>query len=45
MTEDIATPNAVVIDFTARKLYWSDARLDRIERCDMDGRHREVFVF
>lgn len=44
VTEDIRTPNAVTIDFMARKLYWSDARLDKIERCDLDGRRREAII-
>ncbi|VDK44235.1 unnamed protein product [Anisakis simplex] len=44
ISEGIRTPNAISIDFVARKLYWSDARLDKIERCDMDGKHREVIM-
>lgn len=39
---EIKTPNALTIDFRARKLYWSDARLDKIERCDLDGKNRMV---
>ena len=42
ITKDILTPNGLTIDHFARKLYWSDARLDKIERCDMDGRNRIV---
>lgn len=38
-------PNAVAIDFALQKLYWSDARLDKIERCDYDGKNREVHNF
>ncbi|KAK0423803.1 hypothetical protein QR680_008338 [Steinernema hermaphroditum] len=41
---DIRTPNSITIDFTAGKLYWSDAKLDKIERTDMDGKHREIVV-
>uniref|UniRef100_A0A914WJQ4 EGF-like domain-containing protein n=1 Tax=Plectus sambesii TaxID=2011161 RepID=A0A914WJQ4_9BILA len=44
ITTDIRTPNAITIDFLARKLYWSDARLDKIERCEMDGSNRQVLV-
>ena len=40
--KDIRTPNALTIDFKARKLYWSDARLDKIERCELDGSNRVV---
>ncbi len=39
---DIKTPNAIVIDFKAKKLYWSDARLDKVERCELDGSNRVV---
>lgn len=42
VTTDIKTPNGLAIDFTAQKLYWSDARLDKIERCDFDGKNRQV---
>lgn len=35
-------PNALAIDLAAQKLYWSDARLDKIERADLDGKHRFV---
>lgn len=40
----IQTPNSIAIDFKANKLYWGDARLDKIERVDFDGTHREVRV-
>ena len=42
ITKDILTPNGLTLDHVARKLYWSDARLDKIERCDMDGANRIV---
>ena len=29
-------PNALVVDVDARKMFWGDARLDKIERVDMD---------
>ena len=45
ITKDILTPNGLTIDHKARKLYWSDARLDKIERCDMDGLNRIVSFF
>uniref|UniRef100_A0A914CDN1 EGF-like domain-containing protein n=1 Tax=Acrobeloides nanus TaxID=290746 RepID=A0A914CDN1_9BILA len=40
----IQTPNSIAIDFAANKLYWGDARLDKIERADFDGSHREIVV-
>lgn len=44
VTEDIRTPNGLAIDYAARKLYWSDARLDKIERINYDGSERVVGV-
>lgn len=42
ISDDIRTPNGLTIDYAAQKLYWSDARLDKIERCDYDGSNRVV---
>ncbi|CAL1537092.1 unnamed protein product [Lymnaea stagnalis] len=44
ITEGIRTPNGLTIDHKAQKLYWSDARLDKIERCDFDGSNRFIVV-
>ncbi|VDI33223.1 low-density lipoprotein receptor-related protein 1 (alpha-2-macroglobulin receptor) [Mytilus galloprovincialis] len=44
ITEDIRTPNGLAIDHKAQRLYWSDARLDKIERSDFDGKNREVII-
>lgn len=32
------------LHFSKRKLYWTDALLDHIESCDLDGRQRRTFV-
>lgn len=32
------------IDFESHKLYWADARLDKIERADYDGTHRVILA-
>ncbi|XP_041374230.1 low-density lipoprotein receptor-related protein 1-like [Gigantopelta aegis] len=40
----IRTPNGLTIDHRAQKLYWTDARLDKIERCNFDGTNRDVIV-
>uniref|UniRef100_A0A8D8SCE1 Low-density lipoprotein receptor-related protein 1 n=2 Tax=Cacopsylla melanoneura TaxID=428564 RepID=A0A8D8SCE1_9HEMI len=37
---DIIMPNALSLDHQAEKLYWGDARLDKIERCEYDGSNR-----
>ncbi len=42
ITDAIQTPNGLVIDHKSKMLYWSDARLDKIERCNTDGTHRVV---
>ncbi|KRX38253.1 Prolow-density lipoprotein receptor-related protein 1 [Trichinella murrelli] len=44
ITTDIRTPNSIAIDFLVKELYWSDARLDKIERCRYDGSGRVVVV-
>ncbi|KRX90216.1 Prolow-density lipoprotein receptor-related protein 1, partial [Trichinella pseudospiralis] len=44
ITSDIRTPNSIAIDFLVKELYWSDARLDKIERCRYDGSGRVVVV-
>lgn len=40
--QDIRTPNGLAIDHKAEKIYFSDATLDKIERCEYDGSHRHV---
>ncbi|XP_068223129.1 low-density lipoprotein receptor-related protein 1 isoform X3 [Palaemon carinicauda] len=40
ITTQIRMPNGLAIDHIAQKLYWADARLDKIERCNLDGSDR-----
>ena len=44
ITTDIQSPNGLTIDFAANQLYWSDARLDKIERYDIATGDRKVWV-
>ncbi|RWS26912.1 prolow-density lipoprotein receptor-related protein 1-like protein, partial [Leptotrombidium deliense] len=44
ITTDIKMPNAVTLDHKLQKLFWSDARLDKIERCNLDGSERVVIL-
>ncbi|XP_071101709.1 prolow-density lipoprotein receptor-related protein 1-like isoform X1 [Haliotis cracherodii] len=44
ITEDVRTPNGLTVDHRAQKLYWTDARLDKIERCEFDGSNRVIIV-
>lgn len=44
ITTEIRMPNALTIDYDNHKIYWADARLDKIERTDYDGRNRVVLT-
>lgn len=44
ITTEIRMPNAITLDYESHKLYWADARLDKIERTDYDGGHRVVLT-
>ncbi|XP_071495091.1 low-density lipoprotein receptor-related protein 1-like [Diadema antillarum] len=44
ITDRIQMPNGLVIDHKSRRLYWSDAKLDKIERCDFNGSNRVVLL-
>lgn len=37
-------PNGIAIDFEYMRLYWGDAKVDRIERSNMDGSDRTTMV-
>ncbi|XP_060598307.1 protein sidekick-like [Ruditapes philippinarum] len=39
---DILSPQGLTIDHTTNILYWSDATLDKIEKCDLDGSNRKI---
>lgn len=41
---NIHMPNGLALDKTQRKLYWADARLDKIEVCNMDGTNCQILV-
>ena len=40
----VAWPNGVTIDFHDKKVYWADARLDKIEEMNLDGRNRRIVL-
>lgn len=44
ITTEIVVPNALTIDLNDKKLFWADARLDKIERCDYDGKNRVILA-
>lgn len=37
-------PNALTLDLSDKKMFWADARLDKIERCDYSGKNRVVLA-
>ena len=41
---DIIQPSGLAIDYDEKKLYWTDALREKIERSDMDGSNREVLI-
>lgn len=42
VARDVLMPNALALDRALRRLYWADARLDKIERAHLDGSRRQV---
>ena len=40
----VAWPNGITIDFHDKKVYWADARLDKIEEMNLDGRNRRMVL-
>lgn len=42
--DNITMPNAITIDHEMQRIYWVDARQDKIERCDLDGKERHVVL-
>lgn len=45
ITTEIRMPNAITLDHKTQKLYWGDARLDKIERAEYDGSNRVVSAY
>ena len=37
-------PNGLTIDYAAYRIYWADAKLDRIETADFEGNNRQVLI-
>ena len=40
----VVWPNGITIDFHEQKLYWVDAKLDKIEIMNLDGSNRRVIL-
>ena len=44
ISQDIHWPNGLTIDFSAKKMYWTDANLFYIAKANYDGSNREKIV-
>ncbi|XP_025087886.1 low-density lipoprotein receptor-related protein 4-like isoform X3 [Pomacea canaliculata] len=44
VTTGLGFPNALSIDYEAERLYWVDAKLDKIETSDLNGLHRVTLL-
>ncbi|XP_039499245.1 low-density lipoprotein receptor-related protein 2 isoform X1 [Drosophila santomea] len=42
--KDLSQPSGLAIDYDERRLYWTDAVREKIERSDLDGQNRELLV-
>lgn len=42
--KNLAQPSGLAIDYEDRKLYWTDAVREKIERSDLNGQNREVLI-
>ena len=42
--KDLTQPSGLAIDYEDKKLYWTDALREKIERSDLNGSNREVLV-
>ena len=42
--EDIAWPNGIAVDIQEQKIYWCDAKMDRIEVANVDGSNRYIVL-
>ena len=40
----VAWPNGITIDYLDSKIYWADAKLDKIEVMNLDGSNRRVVL-
>lgn len=44
ITKDIVWPNGIALDLERKKIYWCDAKMDKIEVCNMDGTDRREVI-
>lgn len=44
INSSLTQPSGLAIDYLDKKLYWSDASREKIERSDLDGGNRQVLI-
>eukprot|EP00118_Oscarella_pearsei_P003572 m.14893 g.14893 ORF g.14893 m.14893 type:complete len:724 (+) comp26030_c0_seq4:316-2487(+) len=44
VSSGISWPNGLVLDIPNKKLYWAEAKYDRIESCNLDGTSRSLVL-
>ena len=44
VSDNLAWPNGIALDVDARRIYWCDAKTDKIEVANMDGSDRRVVL-
>jgi len=44
VNSSLGWPNGLTVDYDERRLFWGDAKLDRIESCRLDGSDRRILV-
>lgn len=44
VSDDLGWPNGVALDVDMKKIYWCDAKMDKIEVTNMDGSDRRVIL-
>ena len=45
VNENLGAPNGLTMDHSSNRLYWIDAKLDRIEEFDLNNRNRRVILY
>ena len=44
VSKDIVWPNGIALDVVDQRLFWCDAKNDRIESVKVDGSDRQIIV-
>lgn len=44
VNDSLTWPNGLALDHEYMRLYWADAKTDKIERCNLDGSERITII-